>query len=345
MEKIAVLGAGSWGTALAIVLADNGHQVRLWGHRPEQITEINHSHTNEKYLPGIELPTNIIGYSSIEESLEGTNTIVLAVPTKAIREVLNQVSAKLKHSITIVHVSKGIEPDSLLRISEIIELEMPGHMLEAVVVLSGPSHAEEVSRRHITTVTASSLNMEKAEYIQDLFINQHFRVYTNPDVIGVEIGGALKNIIALAAGISDGLGYGDNAKAALITRGLAEIARLGSKIGGNPLTFSGLTGIGDLIVTCTSIHSRNWRAGNLLGKGHKLEEVLENMGMVVEGVRTTKAAQQLSEKYGVKMPITEALYQVLFNGQSPKDAVDSLMTRGKTHEMEDLVNIMDNRSF
>lgn len=343
MEQITVLGAGSWGTALAIVLADNGHNVKLWGHRSELINEINNTKKNEKYLPGVELPAKIEGFSNLEESLADSRTVVLAVPTKAIRGVLNEITKVIKEAITIVHVSKGIEPDTLLRISEIVEAEMPSHLLKDVVVLSGPSHAEEVSQRHITTVTSSSKNMVAAEYIQDLFINQHFRVYTNPDVIGVEIGGALKNIIALAAGITDGLGYGDNAKAALITRGLAEIARLGSKMGGNPLTFSGLTGIGDLIVTCTSVHSRNWRAGNLLGKGQKLEEVLENMGMVVEGVRTTKAAYQLAQKYEVKMPITEALYEVLFNGQSPKVAVDSLMARVKTHEMEDLVNIMENR--
>ena len=343
MEQITVVGAGSWGTALAIVLADNGHRVKLWGHRPELINEINSTRRNEKYLPGIDLPENIVGYSNFEESLKEVQTVILAVPTKAIRQVLKDMIKVKKERVTFVHVSKGIEPDTLLRISEIIEEEVPPQLLKDIVVLSGPSHAEEVSQRHITTVTSSSKNMKAAEYIQDLFINQNFRVYTNPDIIGVEIGGALKNIIALAAGITDGLGYGDNAKAALITRGLAEIARLGSKMGGNPLTFSGLTGIGDLIVTCTSVHSRNWRAGNLLGKGHNLDEVLENMGMVVEGVRTTKAAYQLAEKYDVKMPITEALYEVLFNGKSPKEAVDSLMARVKTHEMEDLVNIMENR--
>jgi glycerol-3-phosphate dehydrogenase (NAD(P)+) len=343
VEQITVLGAGSWGTALAIVLADNGHNVKLWGHRPQLINEINETRRNEKYLPGVVLPEKIEGFSDLKQSLAGARTVVLAVPTKAIRGVLSDISKVINDAIIIVHVSKGIEPDSLLRISEIIEEEMPSQLLKDVVVLSGPSHAEEVSQRHITTVTSSSKNMAAAEYIQDLFINQHFRVYTNPDIIGVEIGGALKNIIALAAGITDGLGYGDNAKAALITRGLAEIARLGSKMGGNPLTFSGLTGIGDLIVTCTSVHSRNWRAGNLLGKGQKLEEVLENMGMVVEGVRTTKAAYQLARKYNVKMPITEALYDVLFNGKEPKIAVDSLMARVKTHEMEDLVNIMENR--
>ncbi|MEH7883136.1 NAD(P)H-dependent glycerol-3-phosphate dehydrogenase [Bacillus sp. JJ1609] len=343
-EKIAVLGAGSWGTALAMVLADNGHEVRLWGQNPAQIDEINQQHTNKKYLPEITLPATIIGYSSLQEALAGVKTVIMAVPTKAIREVIRKMTDVHANSLLIVHVSKGIEPDSLLRISEMIEEEMPAELLDSVVVLSGPSHAEEVSLRHPTTVTVSSKAMESAEKIQDLFINNNFRVYTNPDLIGVEIGGALKNIIALAAGISDGLGYGDNAKAALITRGLAEIARLGVKMGASPLTFSGLTGIGDLIVTCTSVHSRNWRAGNLLGRGQNLDEVLENMGMVVEGVRTTKAAYQLAGKYDVNMPITNALYNILFNNVYPKDAVDDLMSRQKTHEMEDLADILGGKN-
>ena len=339
-KDVAVLGAGSWGTALAMVLADNGHHTRLWGHNPVQIEEINRSQTNQKYLPNIFLPKLVKGYSDLTEAITEVETIILAVPTKAIRDVLKKIVQFRKEPLTIVHVSKGIEPDTLLRISEMIEEEMPLRLLKDIVVLSGPSHAEEVSLRHPTTVTVSAKNMEAAEQIQDLFINQNFRVYTNPDLIGVEIGGALKNIIALAAGISDGLGYGDNAKAALITRGLAEIARLGAKMGARPLTFSGLTGIGDLIVTCTSVHSRNWRAGNMLGKGHNLEEVLDKMGMVVEGVRTTKAAYKLAEKYDVKMPITSALYGILFSGIEPKDAVDGLMKRRKTHEMEDLADIL-----
>ncbi|AZB43352.1 NAD(P)H-dependent glycerol-3-phosphate dehydrogenase [Bacillus sp. FJAT-42376] len=343
MDKIALLGAGSWGTALSLVLADNGHNVWLWSHRKELAEEINAQKQNLKYLPGIELPDGITASADLEAVLEGARTIIIAVPSKAIREVLGQVREIILEPVTIVHVCKGIEPDSLKRISEIISEEIPGEWLKDLVVLSGPSHAEEVSLRHPTTVTSSSDNLEAAEFVQELFMNQQFRVYTNPDLVGVEIGGALKNVIALAAGITDGLGYGDNAKAALITRGLAEIARLGSVMGGNPLTFSGLTGIGDLIVTCTSVHSRNWRAGNMLGKGHDLEEVLNSMGMVVEGVRTTKAAYQLAEKYKVNMPIAEALYHVLFHQQSPKKAVDSLMGRGKTHEMEDLVNIMENR--
>lgn len=344
MEKVAILGAGSWGTALGIVLSDNGHKVHLWGHRKEHIDAINLTKQNERYLPNIVLPENLKGYHSLQEAVKDVRVIVLAVPTKAVREVLGQLKETLEEPVLIVHVSKGIEPSTLMRISEIIEEEMPKHLLQDVVVLSGPSHAEEVSLRHPTTVTSASKNMEAAQFVQNVFMNHYFRVYTNPDVIGVEVGGALKNIIALAAGISDGLGYGDNAKAALITRGLAEIARLGCKMGANPLTFSGLAGIGDLIVTCTSVHSRNWRAGHMLGKGKKLDDVLQSMGMAVEGVRTTKAAKQLSEKYSVKMPITAILYKVLFQGQDPKAAVEALMSREKKHEMEDLINILENRS-
>lgn len=342
-QKAAVIGAGSWGTALAMVLADNGHEVRLWGHKEAQIEEINIHRINHKYLPDIKLPQGITGYSSLDSALRDLDIIILAVPTKAIRDVLKDIEQVSQQPLTVVHVSKGIEPDSLMRISEMIEADMSSSMLKDLVVLSGPSHAEEVSLRHPTTVAVSSKNMIAAERIQDLFINQYFRVYTNPDIVGVEIGGALKNIIALASGITDGLGYGDNAKAALITRGLAEITRLGSAMGANPLTFSGLTGIGDLIVTCTSVHSRNWRAGNLLGKGQKLDEVLTNMGMVVEGVRTTKAAYQLAQKYEVDMPITNALYGVLFAGKDVKDSVDLLMNRDKRSEMEDLFNIMEER--
>ncbi|MEH7345324.1 NAD(P)H-dependent glycerol-3-phosphate dehydrogenase [Bacillus sp. JJ1532] len=340
-ERVAVVGAGSWGTALAMVLADNGHEVRLWGHKLQQINEINQYHTNKKYLPEVILPEGITGYFDLEEALSGVHTIILAVPSKAIRETVGKINFICKEPLTVVHVSKGIEPDTLLRISEMIEQEISPENLDSIVVLSGPSHAEEVVLRHPTTVTVSSKNMDAAERIQDLFINQNFRVYTNPDIIGVEIGGALKNIIALAAGITDGLGYGDNAKAALMTRGLAEIARLGMNMGASPLTFSGLTGIGDLIATCTSVHSRNWRAGNLLGKGHNLQEVLDNMGMVVEGVRTTKAAKQLAEKYEVNMPITDILYDVLFNGVNAKEGVDLLMARGKKNEMEDLTNVLE----
>lgn len=335
MHSVTVLGAGSWGTALAFVLAENQHDTLVWSHREDQAQEINSHHTNKKYLPNSELPKNLAATSDLKTAIEHAPTIVLAVPTKAFREVIQSFLPYLNEPKTFVHVSKGIEPDSLKRISEIIEEEIPDHLRKSIVVLSGPSHAEEVVLRHPTTVTAASVDESSAKFVQDLFMNGYLRVYTNEDVIGVELGGALKNVIALAAGIVDGLGYGDNAKAALITRGLAEISRLGIKMGAEPYTFIGLTGMGDLIVTCTSVHSRNWRAGNLLGKGNSLEQVLQDMGMVVEGVRTTKAAYQLSKKYDIEMPITHALYDVLFEGMTPKEGVDQLMLRTKKHELED----------
>jgi len=339
MEKVTVFGAGSWGTALSYVLAQNGHDLLLWTHREEQAEEIN-NHTNQRYLKGIQLPDSIKATADLDKAVAHADIIVLAVPTKAIREVCRDIRARLTKKTLFVHVSKGIEPDSLKRISEMIREETPAEFIDEVVILSGPSHAEEVVLEHPTTVTAACANTQAANRIQDLFMNSYFRVYTNTDVIGVEIGGALKNIIALAVGITDGLGYGDNAKAAIMTRGLAEIARLGVKMGATPLTFSGLSGVGDLIVTCTSVHSRNWRAGNMLGKGKNVDEVLEEMGMVVEGIRTTKAAHQLAEKYQVPMPITQALYMVLFEGVKPEKAVEELMGRMKKNEMEDLVDLL-----
>lgn len=242
----------------------------------------------------------------------------------------------------IIHASKGIEPESYKRVSEIISEEIIHYDYEDIVVLSGPSHAEEVAKRQPTTVTVSSVNEKRAQYAQDLFFNEAFRVYTSTDIVGIELGGALKNIIALGAGISDGLGYGDNAKAALITRGLAEITRLGTSLGANPLTFLGLPGVGDLVVTCTSVHSRNWQAGNMLGSGHKLDEVLERMGMVVEGVRTTKAAYYFAKKQNVDMPITSGIYGILFNDKDPKQVVEKLMNRSKREEMDDLASLLTN---
>src|SRR5690625_3005357 len=333
MENVAVLGAGSWGTALSIVLADNGHAVRLWSHRQEQVDEINQLHTNRRYLD-INLPENIKAYHTLETAVYEVETIVMVVPSKAIREVSKKLKDYLTKDITIIHASKGIEPETFKRVSEIIDEEIPHYPSENIVVLSDPSHAEEVAVRHPTTVTVAAKNLEKAKLAQNLFINEFFRVYTSTDVVGVELGGALKNIIALGAGISDGLGFGDNAKAALITRGLAEITRLGTALGANPLTFLGLCGVGDLIVTSTSVHSRNWRAGNLLGKGNSLDEVLEQMGMVVEGVRTTKAAYQLGKKEQVDMPITNGLYEILFHDKDPKLVVEQLMNRDKKEEID-----------
>lgn len=328
MKNVTILGTGSWGTALAMVLADNGHKVKMWGIVEEQINEINNHKTNKMFLPeDVVLPDGITGHLDLETALDGADTVLFAVPTKAIPEVSKKLNAILDRKVLVVHVSKGIEPDSLLRISEIIEMNVEADIMESLVVLSGPSHAEEVSQRMITTVCSTSNNLEAAERVQALFSNHYFRVYTNDDVVGVELAGALKNIIAVGSGFLAGRGLGDNAKAALMTRGMSEITRLGVEMGANPYTFLGLTGLGDLIVTCTSVHSRNWKCGYQLGQGKNLDEVLENMGMVVEGVRTTKAAYQLSQKYSVEMPITETLYDALYNGKNPDEALLSLMTR------------------
>ena len=336
MKKVSVIGAGSWGTAIAFVLAENGHDCLLWARREEHASEINDRNQNSTYLPKVTLPKNLHATSNLEQAVAHGDILIIAVPTNAIRPVCEEINSMITEPKLFVHVSKGIEPNSLKRISELIGEEVAEENRKGIVVLSGPSHAEEVVYRHPTTVTAASMDLSAAEEIQDLFMNAYFRVYTNDDIVGVEIGAALKNVIALAAGITDGLGYGDNAKAALITRGLAEISRLGVKMGAHPLTFSGLTGLGDLIVTCTSVHSRNWKAGNMLGQGQKLEDVISGMGMIIEGVRTTKAAHQLASKYEVSMPLTEALYSVLFEEVAPKEAVDQLMNRMKKQEVEDL---------
>lgn len=277
MRKVAVLGAGSWGTALAIVLADNGHEVRLWAHRQEHVDEINQTHRNNKYLD-VDIPDAITAFHDMKEAVKDADAVVIVVPTKAIREVCQQLKDDIHSSTQIIHATKGIEPGSLKRVSEMISEEIHDFPYENIVVLSGPSHAEEVALRHPTTVSVSAVNLDRARQAQDLFNSENLRVYTSDDILGIEVGGALKNIIALGAGISDGLGYGDNAKAALITRGLAEIARLGTSLGANPLSFLGLSGVGDLIVTCTSVHSRNWRAGNLLGKGMNLDPGVRRNG-------------------------------------------------------------------
>ena len=338
MKKVSVIGAGSWGTALAFVLAENGHDCLIWGRREEQTREINEHHTNQAYLKECILPNTLKASSDLSRVVSHADIIIVAVPTKSMREIGAQLNALIHQPKLIVHVSKGIEPDTQKRITEMLAEEIRPEARRALVVLSGPSHAEEVVQRHPTTVTVASHDVEAAKEVQTLFMNPNFRVYTNEDVLGVELGGALKNVIALAAGITDGLEYGDNAKAALITRGLAEITRLGVKMGANPLTFSGLAGMGDLIVTANSVHSRNWKAGNMLGKGQSLEEVTEGMGMVIEGVRTTKAAHQLAKQYEVSMPLTEALYSVLFEGHAPREAVDWLMNRGKKNETDDFTS-------
>lgn len=335
-KQVAVLVAGSWGTALARVLADNGHSVKLWTRSVKQAEEINEKRSNEKYLPGARLPEGITATTDMADAVSDAEAVLFVAPSSAMREVARQAALYLHKNVLIIHATKGFESDSLKRMSTVIaeELGRPEH---DIVVLSGPSHAEEVVNRNPTTVVVASAETACAEAAQDLFMNEaYFRVYTNPDMVGVETAGAIKNIIALGAGLSDGLGFGDNAKAALITRGLAEIARLGAAMGANPLTFAGLAGVGDLIVTCTSRHSRNWRAGSMLAQGMPLVEVLERMGMVVEGVRTTKAAKVLAVQHGVEMPITNQLYAVLFDGTLPEDAVGALMGRVRTHEIEEI---------
>lgn len=334
-SKATVLVAGSWGTALASVLTDNGYDVSLWSRNEEQVREINEKHRNHRFLPDIPLSERIVATTSMEEALEHTKAVVFVAPSSAMRAVAKQASPYVPKDAILIHATKGFEMDTLKRMTTVISEEIPAGA-DRLVVLSGPSHAEEVIRKNPTTIVVASMRQAAAEAAQDLFINSYFRVYTNPDVIGVEVGGALKNIIALGAGLSDGLGFGDNAKAALLTRGLAEIARLGSKLGANPLTFAGLAGVGDLVVTCTSKHSRNWRAGAMLAKGLTAEEVQREMGMVVEGIRTTKAARGLALEQGVEMPITSELYHVLFEGKSPKTAVEDLMGRNRTHEIEEI---------
>ena len=333
-QTIAVLGPGSWGTALAQVLNDNGHEVRVWGNITEQIDELNQDHTNTRYFKDIILDKKIIGYHDLGQALDGADAVLFVVPTKVTRLVAKQVAKALKHKVTVMHASKGLEPDTHERLSTILEEEIPADLRSEVVVVSGPSHAEETIIRDITLITAASKDLATAKYVQELFSNRYFRLYTNTDVIGVETAGALKNIIAVGAGALHGLGYGDNAKAAIITRGLAEITRLGVAMGASPLTYSGLSGVGDLIVTGTSIHSRNWRAGDALGRGEKLEDIEKNMGMVIEGISTTKVAYELAQELGVYMPITSAIYRTIYEGADIKESILDMMSNEFRSENE-----------
>lgn len=334
MKNVAVLGAGSWGTALALVLAKKGHNVHLWGRDKEKIEQINVLNENVPYLPGVYIPKNIIATSDLEEALFGKKHIVLATPSSNVREMCQKIKTKINKKDIIINAAKGIELESLKRMSEIIEEEF-AETAPAVTIISGPSHAEEVGRGIPTALVVGSKNNKVAEEVQDLFMTPEFRVYTNSDLIGIEYGAALKNVIALGTGIADGIGYGDNAKAALITRGLTEIARLGVAAGANPLTFAGLTGIGDLVVTCTSKHSRNRRAGIQIGKGIPLEDVLQQIGMVVEGVAATKAGCKLGSKYKISMPICEEIFAVLFKNKNVQEAGYALMMREKKYEINE----------
>lgn len=329
MENVCILGSGSWGTAIAVMLDKNGHKVNMWARSEKSVRKIIENKENIDYLPGVTINTSINITNNMEESLKECNIIVLAVPSRGVREVISKASVYLKKGQIIVNVAKGLEQGSLLRLSQVIKECVPQC---DVCVLSGPSHAEEVGKDIPTACVIASENEKAAKHIQKEFMNSYFRLYTNSDVIGVELGAALKNVIALAAGMSDGLGFGDNTKAALMTRGNVEIRRLGIAMGGRSETFSGLSGVGDLIVTCTSMHSRNRRAGILLGKGLSLEETLKEVKMVVEGVNTSKVAYELAKKYNVNMPITKEINSVLFEGKDTKTAVLDLMERDMTSE-------------
>lgn len=326
MEKIAVLGAGSWGTTLALHLFKKGYEVSLWEFFSRYAKVLNKKRENIKFVPGFKIPEKILITSDIGLAINNARIIVFAVPSHIVREVAKKLkNFNLKGKI-LVSVAKGIENKTLLRMSEVIAQELP-LTKENIVVLSGPSHAEEVIRDIPTTIVAASKNLKNAEYIQKVFMSPSLRVYTNKDVVGVELGGALKNIIAIACGMSDGLGFGDNTKAALMTRGMHEITKLGLAMGAMPETFAGLTGIGDLITTCISRHSRNRNYGEMLGKGLTAKQALSKMIMVVEGIRTTKSAYVLARKYKIEMPITEQVYRVLFKGKKARDVGKELMMR------------------
>jgi glycerol-3-phosphate dehydrogenase (NAD(P)+) len=333
MSKIGVLGAGTWGCALAILLAGNGHDVTIWTKIEKEAQALKEDRNNIKNLPGAVLPPQIDITLDLEQLCRDKDIIVMSVASPFIRQTSKEASPFIKKDQIIVNVSKGIEDGTLYTLSEIIKDEIPQ---ADVAVLSGPSHAEEVSRSVPTTVVVGAETVETASFIQDLFMNEVFRVYTSPDIIGIELGGSLKNVIALSAGILDGLGYGDNTKAALITRGIAEISRLGIAMGGKLETFAGLSGIGDLFVTCNSKHSRNWNAGYLIGKGRSMEEAMKEVNQVVEGVNSAKAALALSKKFNIEMPIVEQINEVLFGGKSPSDAVNDLLLRDKRKEYKTL---------
>ena len=333
MANVGVLGAGSWGTALSVLLSDNGHQVTVWSIDENEVNMLNEKREHELKLPGVKLPDDMVITGNMRSAIQGKDFLVLAVPSPFTRSTARKMSPMVAEGQIIVDVAKGIEESTLMTLSRQIEQEIPQ---ADVAVLSGPSHAEEVGRRLPTTCVIGAKTRKTAEYLQSMFISNVFRVYTSPDILGIELGGSLKNVIALAAGIADDLGYGDNTKAALITRGIAEIARLGVKMGGKIESFTGLTGIGDLIVTCASVHSRNRKAGYLIGQGMSMQEAMDEVKMVVEGVYSAKAAAKLAKEYDVSMPIVEEVNAVLFEGKSPAEAVNDLMMRESRSENRSL---------
>ena len=329
MKKVCVLGAGSWGTALAMVLSENSENVSLWTKCKNQVKEINEERTNSKYLKGIKVPENIYCTVNIEDAVDDSEIIVLAVPSQAIRSVSKELKECLKENQIVVNVAKGLEKETGLRMSQVVIEEIKDIRY---VVLSGPSHAEEVAKRLPTTIVVSSFDKEASEIVQNAFMTDVFRVYTNDDVIGVELGGTLKNIIAFGCGVCDGLGYGDNTKSALITRGLHEIKSLGVSLGAKEETFNGLSGVGDLIVTCTSQHSRNRMAGYLIGQGYSKEEAVAKVEMVVEGIVATEAVYKKTRGLNKEFPILESIYSIVFEDKKPEDALKELMSRDKKGE-------------
>lgn len=333
MERVGVIGAGSWGTALAVVLAKNGHQVTVWSIIEDEITMLKEKHEHVDKLPGVKLPDSMEFTTDLEQAVQTSDMLVLAVPSIFTRSTAKSMAPFVKDGQIIVCVAKGIEETTLMTISDIVEQEIPN---ADVAIMCGPSHAEEVGVGLPTTVVAGARTKATAEKVQDVFMNEVFRVYTSPDVLGMELGGSLKNVIALAAGVADGLGFGDNTKAALITRGIAEISRLAIAMGAKAETLAGLTGIGDLIVTCASKHSRNRKAGMLIGQGYTMEEATKEVKMVVEGIYSAKAARALAQKYEVDMPIIDIVNQVLFENMSAKEAVVELMEREKRSEHDSL---------
>lgn len=333
MANYSVIGAGSWGTALSRVLAKNGHQVTVWSIMEDEIVMLREKREHETKLPGVKLPDTITFTTDLQEAIAGKDMLVLAVPSPYTRSTSKSMAPYVAEGQLIVNVAKGIEDETYMTLTDIIRQEIPQ---ASVAVLSGPSHAEEVGKDMPTTLVAGAAKRETAEYIQNAFMCDFIRVYTSPDVLGIELGGALKNVVALAAGMADGLGCGDNTKAALITRGIAEIARLGVAMGGKLETFTGLTGIGDLIVTCSSRHSRNRKAGQLIGQGYTYEQAMKEVKMIVEGVYSAKAAAGLAKKYDISMPIVQEVNDILFNGKPASDAVKDLMFRDKRSEATSL---------